>query len=51
MMLMWDIKNISKIAVYRTFLYHCGAIHDIQYVPNTVKVGFKEPDPVALVDN
>jgi hypothetical protein len=28
--------------VYRTFLYHCGPIHDIQYIPNTTKIGFKE---------
>ena len=29
MIFMWDIKNIDKISVYRTFLFHCGPIHDI----------------------
>lgn len=39
---MWDIKNIDKISVYRTFLYHCGPINDIQLIPNNNKVGIKE---------
>lgn len=29
MIFMWDIKNFEKISVYRTFLSHCGPIHDI----------------------
>lgn len=29
MIFMWDIKNLEKISVYRTFLSHCGPIHDI----------------------
>lgn len=42
MIFMWDIKNIDKISVYRTFLFHCGPIHDLQYIPNSVRIGFKE---------
>jgi len=33
MMFMWDIKNLEKISVYRTFLYHSGPIHDLQCLP------------------
>lgn len=42
MIFMWDIRSIDRISVYRTFLYHCGPIHDIQYIPNTSKLGLKE---------
>jgi len=46
MILMWDIKNIDKISVYRTFFFHCGPINDIQLIPNTNKVGLKENEEV-----
>lgn len=29
MIFMWDIKQMDKISVYRTFLSHCGSIQDI----------------------
>lgn len=48
---MWDIKNLQKISVYRTFLYHCGPVHDIQYIPNNVKVGFKDTTDTASLEN
>jgi hypothetical protein len=40
MVFMWDIKNLDKISVYRTFLFHSGPIHDIQYIPNNYQLGF-----------
>jgi WD40 repeat protein len=47
MIFMWDIKNIQKISVYRTFLYHAGPINDIQYIPNSEKLGMKDQDPAS----
>ncbi len=40
MIFIWDIKQLDKISVYRTSLAHCGPIHDIQYIPNSMDVGY-----------
>ena len=40
MMFVWDIKLMDKISVYRTMLAHSGPIHDLQYIPNNLPVGF-----------
>ena len=34
MMFLWDMKNMAKMSVYRTFMSHNGPIHDIQTIPN-----------------
>lgn len=31
----WDVNNISKITVYRSFLFHSGPITDAQLLPNS----------------
>ena len=46
MIFMWDIKQLEKISVYRTFLSHCGSIQDIQYIPNSVPFGYQEGQDV-----
>jgi WD40 repeat protein len=42
MIFIWDIKDLEKISVYRTALSHCGPIHDIQYIPNSMEIGFQD---------
>jgi WD40 repeat protein len=39
MMFVWDISDLKKISVYRTFLSHCAPIHDIQTIPNYLALG------------
>lgn len=29
----WDIKNLSKVTVKRSFLNHAGPIYDLQLLP------------------
>lgn len=38
-MFIWDIKQLDKASVYRTFMSHNGPVHDIQLIPNSLPVG------------
>jgi WD40 repeat protein len=50
MVFIWDIKNFSKISVYRTALSHCAPIHDLQFIPNSSALGFQQnlPEDMSL---
>jgi WD40 repeat protein len=39
MVFLWDVKDQTKVQVSRTFLSHNGAIHDIQKVKKSWKIG------------
>lgn len=42
MMFIWDIREMEKITVFKSNLFHCGPIHDLQYVPNSIELGYKD---------
>ena len=44
MVFLWDIKDILKIQVYRTFMAHNGPIHGIQKIEPAQKIGLKDTD-------
>lgn len=42
MFFIWDMKDIKRMSLYRMFMTHNGPIHEIQYIPNSYKVGFSK---------
>lgn len=38
MLLVWDVHDFAKISIYRSSYSHCGAIYDMQYVPNHIPI-------------
>jgi hypothetical protein len=41
-MFIWDIKEMEKISVLKSNMFHWGPIHDVQYLPNNMEFGYKD---------
>lgn len=35
----WNVKQLERISVFRSFISHKAPIHDIQYISNSLPIG------------